>query len=294
MVGWLRIFLRVILFTGLWLAAVAARSQTLPAVPGQGECAAISARDPQLAPLTALCRFARAYRQSLPNFLCDETVSAHDDRPFNQLPPRVMNDVVTYADGQEDYSDISIDGAPASVRRFASRAGVPLITSGEFGNNLVALFRPPIAAEFKFAGERRLRGTRALVFEFRLPAAGNTFWSLRDASGATVFPAYRGTVWLSSESGSDQAVAYPRLLRMELQPVNLEQSFLIDSAQVATDYAPVSLGEAGRFLLPTRSETWACVRSAGQLAQVRCARNEMRFHGCRKFAATTRILSDAR
>ncbi|HEU5450547.1 MAG TPA: hypothetical protein VFU76_01100 [Terriglobales bacterium] len=284
--------MRVILFTGLWLTAVAARSQTLPPVPGHGECAAISARDPQLAPLTDLCRFARAYRQSLPNFVCDETVSAHDDRPFNHLAPRVLTDVVTYADGEENYSDISIDGVSASERRLSSRAGVPLITSGEFGNNLVALFRPPIAAQFHFVGERRLRGKPALVFEFHLAAATNTFWSLRDASGTTNFPEYRGTVWIAAEPASPEAMA--GLLRMELQPVSLAPSFLIDSAQVTTDYAPVALGEAGRFLLPTRSETWACVRSEGELAQVRCARNQLRFHGCRKFAATARILSDAR
>ena len=282
--------LRGFLFAAVCLLSAAAPAQptSLPEVGGGGECAAISARDPQLAPLTQLCRFARSYRQALPNFLCDQTVTAHDDRPWNNLAPRVMTAVVTYVGGEETYSSITIDGVPSEWRRLTSRAGVPLTTSGEFGNDLVALFRLPIGAEFKFAREQRLHGKRAQVFEFHLPAAKNSFWSLRDASGATLFPEYRGRIWIAVESDQQN-----RLLKLGLQPANLPDDFLIESAQVATDYSMISLGEAGNFVLPTRSETWACVKSEGELAQVRCARNELRFHGCRKFAATTRILSDA-
>lgn len=305
--------IRIAVLTGVCLVAAACQSQvspspTLPqeagrldagATTGNGECAAIAAHDARLAPLTALCRFARSYRQALPNFVCDETVTAHDDRPLNTLAPRVMTDVVTYEDGEEEYSDITIDGMSAASRYLTSRGGVPLNTSGEFGNDLVALFRAPVGAEFRFAGEQKVHGTRALVFEFHLPAAKNTFWSLRDASGATVFPEYRGTMWLAEDSGgaqafrsSGQASDAARLLKMELQPVNLGADFFIDSAQVTMDFASVSLGDAGRFLLPARSETWACVRS--ELGPVRCARNDLRFHGCRKFAATARIVSEAR
>jgi hypothetical protein len=242
-------------------------------------CQAIGAGDPELASLTGLCEFALTFRRNLPDFICEQTTS---NTGANSTT--VMKAQVTFEKGHERYSNVTLDGKPVASTLLPTDGEMRFITAGELGSNLVDLFREPIAAEFKFHKQAKLRGRRADVFSFHIPADKNTFWALRERDGITVHPEYQGQLWLDHEGG--------RLLRLELEPMHMPSGFTFASARVVTDYNQVPIAEAGVFVLPSKSESTACLRYRGN-PSLFCTRNVLTFQNCRKFGASTRIMPDA-
>lgn len=159
-----------------------------------------------------------------------------------------------------------------------------LSTEGEFGSDLIDLFTPPVRVEFKFLKQETISSGSAMVYGFTLPAEKNAFWTIRGGRDSNINPEIRGKLWLQSQSG--------RLLRLQIEPLHLPPQFIIAAAKTVTDYDDVSLGDAGVFLLPTSSETSACIRRRDFNTNLVCVHNAMSFHNCRKFAPKARILGE--
>lgn len=156
----------------------------------------------------------------------------------------------------------------------------------EFGSDLVSLFTPPIAAEFKVLKQTVLHSDPALVYQFHLPADKNTFWTIYDDRNGSIKPELHGEPWIEPGTG--------RLLRLQVQPVHLPPQFDLKSGSTVVDYAEVGLGDAGVFLLPTSSQTNACIRGyeVDRLkTTLTCVSNAITFQNCHKFTARTRIES---
>jgi hypothetical protein len=255
--------------------APATASETAPPDDDTSHCQAIAAGNPEMTPLVALCQFALTFRRQLPDFVCEQTTSSTGWRATT-----VMNAEVTFENGHEHYSNVTIDGKPPSVE--AARA-MKFISEGELGSDLVDLFRAPVAAEFKVGKKDKLHKIAASVYKFHMAAEKNTFWELRDTRGVGLHPEYQGELWLERETG--------RLLRLKLRPVHLPSDFEFTSTTVMTDYNYILITNAGRFLLPSRSETIACFYYTGPGGSF-CRTNVLLFHDCRKFTATTRIITD--
>lgn len=192
-----------------------------------------------------------------------------------------MKAEVTFEKGHERYSNVTIDGRPPEANSSASASIVKFISAGELGSDLVDLFKPPIVAKFRFRKETKLRNIPSSVYQFHIAAEKNTFWALRDRRGVTLHPEYEGELWLARQNG--------RLLRLELRPVHLPENFRFTSADITIDYSEIPIGNLGIYLLPTTSETKVCNRNTGP---IRCTKNVLVFHDCRRFATKTRIITD--
>lgn len=228
--------------------------------------------------MTAVCEFALTYLRRLPDFICEQTTTS-----TGAQSTIILKTQVTFEKGHEHYSIITINGKPPVEHSPATLKALSFISAGELGSNLVDLFTAPIAAEFQFHKEAKLHNIPSLVYEFHIPAKKNTFWAITDSEGVTLHPEYEGELWLERQSG--------RLLQLKLQPVRLPGSFGFESAEVTIDYSETPIADAGVFLLPSASETKACMRYLG-LRDLTCTKNVLTFHNCRKFGTTTRILTD--
>lgn len=239
-------------------------------------CPAISAGDSRLALISRLCEFALTYRHQLPDFVAQQTTTAHEGFSTNVIAAQV-----SFRQDQEHYSHVTINGKPVPSSSIFGRPpkNIRFSSTGEFGSLLVDLFASPGVSQFKFRKEAVLRGIRVAIYDFRVPAGQNTFWSLRDAKGRVLKPEFCGQLWVEQQTG------HP--LREEVEPINLPVSSGAASIKTVTDYAMTSIGDAGTFLLPVRSESTVCFWAP----YAPCATNIVVFHDYRKFAATTRILA---
>lgn len=160
-----------------------------------------------------------------------------------------------------------------------------MLTSGEFGSDLVSLFTPPIVIELKFLKGATLRGNPALLYEFHLSADKNTFWTIYDDHNGSIKPELHGELWIEPRMG--------RLLRLQVEPVHMPPQFDLKSGSTMVDYAEVGLGDAGVFLMPTSSQTNACMRGY-EVDRLRttltCVSNVVTFQNCHKFTARTRVV----
>lgn len=170
-------------------------------------------------------------------------------------------------------------GKPVSTGRVVTRP--PLSTRGVFGSDLVYLFTPPVAAKFKFQKRTALQSQAVIVYEFHLPADKNTFWTLYDDKNRSLRPELRGELWTEPQQA--------KLLRLQLEPIHLPRNFGIESGITTIDYADVSLGDAGVFLMPVSSKTKACSRDYTPTLSGPCLYSVVSFHDCRIFTAKTKV-----
>jgi hypothetical protein len=242
-------------------------------------CQPITAGGPQLAPLAKLCEFALNYQHELPDFMAEMTVT--EVRP--QLTT-VITAQVTFTQGRESYSAMAVNGTPIAMGspQKTPPGSMRFTSSGEFGSCLVDLFEPG-GTEFRFRKQTTIHGTPAALYDFRVPASKNTFWGVTDDSGHSVLPEFRGQLWVAVETG--------RVMRESMEPVHLPASFEIASLTTTIGYGLTAVGDAGIFVLPSKSESTICVRQRFSLL-LECVTNGKTFQGYRKFAATTRILAD--
>jgi hypothetical protein len=231
-----------------------------------------------MTPLTKVCAFALTFRHNLPDFIC-EVRNTSSNTPL-------MEGLVTYVNGDERYSNVRINGKPASADQIADLTKPHLSTRGEFGSDIVNLFTLPDAVEFKFWKQATLRGIPSVAYQFHLPADKNTFWTIYDGN-RSVKPELRGELWIEQKT--------QRLLRLKIEPVHMPSEFHLVSGNTIIDYSEVRLEDAGTFLLPTSSETNASIRGHDVHLMVQSLaelRNAVTFRNCHKFTAKARIVGD--
>jgi hypothetical protein len=248
-------------------------AQASSALSQPSYCSAIAAGDKQLAPISKLCGFASTYLHELPDFICQQTTTERRGTLETVLDAQII-----FRQGHESYSHVHVNGQQPARTSEALRDTMAFITNGEFGSFLVDLFKPPIVAQFKFRKKGRLGSVPVAIYKFEVSAA-DSFWSIRDAKGRIVRPEFGGQIWLEESTG--------RLLKLEVDVRRLPPGFEATAVRTITDYDLTSLGEAGAFILPTKSESEVCGWGNSS-----CATNVLAFHDCQKFAATTRIVAD--
>ena len=257
-----------------------AQQEAAGAVQSHSSCAAISQGDRRLEPVSKLCEFARQYRHSLPNFICEQrTISSANW--VGGPAERTTDSQITYRNGEEVRSNNRVNGAPADdaeVRTMVFR------TRGEFGGELVDLFATTVKPRFRYEKTARIRGVEALEFSVRLSREDNLSWTV-SYRAKTILPEFRGTFWVQAGSA--------KLLRFEIEPIHLPRDFPIESARSRTEYHDVAIREVGIHLLPIHSDTRACLRTKKtgvRASMTECIFNTVDFDGCRKFAADHKIV----
>jgi hypothetical protein len=239
-----------------------ADAPSLPAAPG-------GAMDNVIADAKAA---ADSFTGEMPNFLVQQATTRYYS---NAVPARWMaTDVVTAevrcVDGKEEYSNILVNGRPAS--RPIEKTGA--WSTGEFITTLQDLFSPYTAAAFVRHGEDSIAGRTAYVYDFTVRQAGS-HWVLVGPDGRHEAPPYTGRVWIDKERH--------RVLRMEQRASAISSALPYDKAESTLDYGFVTI-EGKSYLLPVHSESMACMRGRAD-----CTRNEINFQNYRKFGAESNV-----
>ncbi len=185
---------------------------------------------------------------------------------------------VRYEDGQEQYTQVTINGKPGQAAMLGSASGW---SQGEFAQDLLAVFAPQSAAQFKFSKQESLHSSQALVFEFRVKQRNNHLRYLQSMEGHTVFPGYHGRLWI------DQSTSH--LMRLERKVDDVPADFAIQRADLVIDYCDVDLADGTRFVLPEQAVNVSCPG----VASSHCWHNQLTFKLWHKFAARARILTSA-
>jgi hypothetical protein len=237
--------------------------------PAQDEsCSNLKTQTTEESPtLLQACQLAQNFRKRLPNFVCTES-----SKSFKQtLQQHVITAELGFEDGREKYDSILVDG-----RVVTTMSEVPgSWSTGEFGSNLAVLFDPRSATEFRFKKQAKLRGRQVFVYDFTLPKKGNSIWHLQ-LPGRSILPGFTGHIFVEATSG--------RVLRVEFQAAQFDESSGLESYRKRIDYAEVKLGDSPPYLLPIAAEQEICSKPEG------CFRNEIRFTNYRKFRSEARIL----
>jgi len=276
-------FFRLLLFLLVAIPAAHASAQEA-APPSQASdaaytdlrCHGLGSNDTDGSLLAKLCEFALSYHRLLPDFIAQQTTTSRDARSSTVITAQVV-----FREGREYYSQLTINGNPVPTDKASLPRNVRFTSAGEFGSMLVDLFAVPGTAEFKFRKMATLQNLPVAIYEFRVPEEKNFFWTISDTNQRTLQPEFRGQVWLDRATG--------RPLREELEPIHLPRDWSVSSIKTVTDYAMTKVKDVGTFLLPTRSESTACIANRSLLNNP-CTTNTLVFHDYQKFTTTTRIL----
>jgi hypothetical protein len=219
-------------------------------------------------------QLALEFTEQLPNYICNQMTTRYqtEGRPVSWQPIDVVTAAVVYENGKESYHNIKINNKAVN-KPMEELPGS--WSRGEFGTTLLDLFSPATAAAFRFRGDSTASGLPAAAYNFQVERP-NSHWETR-IGGQSIFPAYKGAVWLDKKS--------MRTLRIEMQARNIPEEFPLDTVEWVVEYAFVRIGTA-QFLLPSHAENLSCWRGSS-----RCARNAIDFRNYRKFTSESQIMA---
>jgi VWFA-related protein len=241
-------------------------------------CAALATASSQSAALEDLCRFTLSLPRKMPDVLSDLQTKRFW-HAYNRARRDVVTATVTYANGHEHYDNVHIDGL--AVNGSSARLNSSW-SWGEFASDLQMLLSPASDPDFRFVKEEKLHSVPALVFEYHVDQPNNLLYFVHalypGGSGATLFPGYRGQIWLNKSNF--------HLMRMVRETTEIPRSFPITRSSTTIDYQDVPLGDGSDFVLPVKSEIETCSIGEG----TECAHNVVRFTNWHKFRAKARIL----
>ncbi len=239
-------------------------------------CEGLSRGKAEAPALQAACEFSLSLRSKLPDVICDQATRRYqEDLLGNVIQQDLITAKVRYSGGQEQYSQIALDGKPVESRILQSSG---TWSEGEFATGLRTIFLPQSSAEFKFSKQERLRSREVLVFEFKVDRRNNRSWYIK-ASGPSTFPGYRGRIWIDKTTS--------QLVRFERKMTEVENDFPIQQVSTTIDYADVDLADGTKFVLPVQAANLTCPT----VASSDCWHSQLTFRHWQKFAVRARILT---
>jgi len=239
------------------------------AAPAQASpCDSLSPDTPHSDALRKVCQYAVTLPQQMPNFTCQRTTS----RYFDDQAADVVTAMVTYEDGKESYKDLRLNGRPVAD---AKSLNPGTWSTGQFGNDIRAIFDTGNKVTFQFVNESNITGRHAFSFQYRITHQDIPLWRLR-VQERVIAPPYHGQLWIDEETGL--------LLRLQVVATQIPRTFPMLSASLQIDYGDVLFGDGTRFVLPLKS----VVNNVDLYG--RHSRNVLEFHNCHKFRGTARIV----
>jgi len=221
---------------------------------------------------------AMRYADSLPDFLCTETVWREvDQRGTNNW--RLMDTLtvrLSYSGHRENYKLMEIDGKPTPLG-YEEAGGV--VSTGEFGTTLYSIFDPRSKGEFRWKGWTTMRERRAARFTYRIAREDSIYvvrWGRNGPGQKSVVVGYHGEVDVDEETHL--------VLRLTLE-AEIPGGFPIDGNDCTVEYAFAEVA-GKRYLLPAHARV---MTRSGRLV----SRNSVEFREYRKFQADTTIIFEA-
>ncbi|HKE29582.1 MAG TPA: hypothetical protein VKB88_44845 [Bryobacteraceae bacterium] len=222
---------------------------------------------------------AASYSASLPDFICSEVIHRFEDIGGNGRwkPKDVLKVKLTYFERREDYQLASINNH-ATRQDYDYRSVGGAITEGEFGSDLVAIFRPESKTVIRWDHWTRLRKHSAHVFFYRIAIANSRSRMEVGMKGGPRESALVGEHGYFYVDRDTRQIL--RINRVTDPPAD----FPVRKATSLLDYDFQPVG--GRpFLLPLRAE----IRMATDYI---LTRNQIDFTDYRKFEGESKITFD--
>ena len=260
----------LILFLSILCAPAVSHAQIQAEPYTPDSCLALPSNLAHAEAVAGVCEFAASLPQKMPSFICDQDAARYQGN--NIVPFDLVTASVRYEDGREHYDRIKVNGSPVSDTMFQLTG---LWSTGEFGSDLRAIFDPRNQARFEFMRESKWKGHAAWVFNYRIAHQNEPLWRLNSET-QTVAPPYKGTLWIDQKSGE--------LLRFGAVAIDLPKTFSMSVAEFQIDYADVAFGDATSFVLPAEFTAISALRNQPSTTNV------VRFRGCRKFRAKSRMV----
>jgi len=220
--------------------------------------------------------YALDYIQTLPDFICNETVRRYREGmdPGTWSPSDTLTVRLSYYGHREDYKLLQINNKPAPLNaRYEFLMGS--ISEGEFGSLLGQIFEPDPATVIRWSGWDTIAGARVAVFSYRMTAdrARYTVNFVINDSHYSAVAGRRGTLSIEPDTG--------RILRVTSAADGLAADFPVQLLISTLDYAATAIGDR-TFLLPRTADVQM---TAGTYK----SRNTIEFVSYHKFNADTDV-----
>jgi hypothetical protein len=225
--------------------------------------------------LNRIRSYASRYVSSLPDFMCEQVTyqfeAGKKGKRWHQGD--TLTSRLAFAQGKEQRTLQFVNDKPASAER---RWSHPLVTEGEFGSLMEAVFSPDSSANFTWDGVQRINGHWVAVFSYAIDKQHSRLkLGLGDLASA-ILP-YEGTISVDGQNGA--------IWQITNVPQDIPRELETQSIATTIDYSPVIIG-GQTYLLPSRAEVDLTTPS-------RRIRNEMVFTKYRKFEAESTVVFDS-
>ncbi|MGD0158122.1 MAG: hypothetical protein ABSB50_18685 [Terracidiphilus sp.] len=225
-------------------------------------------------------KYAMTYRDSLPNFMCEQVTDRYIYRVnlggTGQWDHKDKStELLTYFEHEENRNLLELEqnGSTGSPDTENNRGAT---SDGEFGFTLSGIFRPSSKADFQWKETGVLGDGTVQVFDYRVAPEHSTF-NLRASSTDVITVGYHGQVYIDTVT---------RMVRRITKAAdNVPPRYPIQGALVSVDYDFVVLNDHD-YMLPISAQV-ILKKSRKELD-----RNEIEFRNFRRFGSDTRILND--
>jgi len=216
-----------------------------------------------------------SYTESLPDFICTESVKRYKD-PEGREQWHLSDTLVlklTYFEHKEDYHLISINNHPTHLN-YEETGGA--ITEGEFGSLLGSVFAESSKTEYRWDHWTALRQRPTHVYRFHIAVENSAYrlsFGTNDGYNVHATMGQRGYVYVDRETNA--------VVRIAAEAESLPRDFPVRRAGSLLDYGFTEVG-GHSYLLPLRSVTRL---DALPLQH----RNEVQFLDYRKFSSDATV-----
>ncbi len=267
--------------------SAAAANAPLPDVP-KGPLKIVPSADPNGKPtpeeiasiLADAAKYAMAYRETLPNFMCeqatDHSINLIDNWGGNKWTHKnKVTELLTFFEHRE--SRITLD---EEISEAAGRANLNRVravdSAGEFGFALSGLFRPESKANFHWKESGLLEDGTVQIFDYSVAKENSTF-NLRVSSSDVITVGYHGQVVI------DNSTRTVRRLTQVIEGIPIK--FPIQGVSTSIDYDYVVINNHD-YMLPIGAQI------VTRVGQREMEMNEIAYRNFRRFASTYKIISD--
>jgi hypothetical protein len=253
--------------------ADATRGMPPPTPPPSFKHPPIPTRDEMTAAIGHARRFAYQYAASLPDFLCDETVTRYENTgPRGWVKVDTMGLRLNYEDREEKANLMTMYGR-ATIVPLSSVAGAR--TAGEFGGLMFQVLDYTAKGKFRWDHWTLLRNRYTQVYSYRVDAEDSKYNLVFGGlyNRIETVPAMEGFLYLDGETND--------ITRIANHAVDIKPGFPVTRAATRVDYAKQAVG-GKEYILPLRSETRMDTATIH-------TRNFSEFSGYRKFAGDSTI-----
>ncbi|HEY0786585.1 MAG TPA: VWA domain-containing protein [Acidobacteriaceae bacterium] len=266
------------------LAAPAAEAQDFampsmeadtPRPPGPGVAApgrTLSADESRTLILAAQQK-AMAYTESLPNFMCAESIERTVDRNGSGVWKHrdSIVELLKYHEHAEKRTLLELNGERSGLDPDQLEGAR---SNGEFGGILASIFDPAAGAKFEWLKSERREGGTLQVFSYKVPGDTSLYF-LTDHSGARMRAGIHGEVFIDEDTHA--------VRRLVANTDPLPGAFGIRSSWMWIDYDYVAIN-GHDYLLPSRGEVGL------KQGRHQAIANRFRFSDYRRFGSRSRIV----